>query len=139
MRRFSILFGVTTSVLSIVSCDKKDKVEKPVFIQQEVFDTIFNISYQAIVPCPDCPGIETTLRFYNDSTIVRTTYYEGKNKLPQTITGTCKRKFSILTASYNIEKLFYKIKNDSTILRVGSDLKEITAEMGVRYTFRRTE
>lgn len=139
MRRFSILFGVTTSVLSIVSCGKKDKVETPVFIQQEVFDTIFNSSYQAIVPCPDCPGIETTLRFYNDSTIVRTTYYEDKNQLPQTKTGTWKRKDSIFTASFDREKLFYKIKNGSTILRVGSDLKEITGEMAAGYTFKRTE
>src|SRR5690606_34752773 len=53
--------------------------------------------------------------------------------------GTWKRKDSIFTASFDREKLFYKIKNGSTILRVGSDLKEITGEMAAGYTFKRTE
>lgn len=137
MKKIVALFGFSIFTLAIVSCTKKDKEVKPVFIQKEVLDTIFNSKFEALIPCPDCPGIETTLRFYSDSTIVRTTYYEDKNQLPETRTGTWKRQDSIFIATFDKDKLFYKIKSGSKILRVGSDLKEVQGDLATGYTFKR--
>jgi uncharacterized lipoprotein NlpE involved in copper resistance len=137
MKKIVALFGISIFTLAVVSCTKKDKEVKPVFIQEEVLDTIFNSKFEALIPCPDCPGIETTLRFYSDSTIVRTTYYEDKNQLPETRTGTWKRQDSIFIATFDKDKLFYKIKSGSKILRVGSDFKEVEGDLAAGYTFKR--
>ena len=120
--------------LLITSCSFKKKEKAPVFIEPALLDTIYNNAYEGIIPCPDCPGIETVIRIFNDSTISRTIYYQGRNSLPETRIGTWKLKDSIFEASFDREKLFYKIKNESTILRVGSDLKEVEGKLAKDYT-----
>lgn len=139
MRALFTLLGISITTFSLFSCTNKDKEKKPVIIQQEIFDTIFNSKYEALIPCPDCPGIETTLRFYSDSTIVRTTYYEDKNQFPETKFGKWKRQDSIFIATFDRDKLFYKIKSGAQILRVGSDFKEVEGELAKGYTFKRIE
>lgn len=133
------LFSISIIVFSLTSCNFKDKNEKPVFIEPQLLDTIFSNAYQGIIPCPDCAGIETTLRIFNDSTISRTIYYQGRNDLPITKTGTWKLKDSIFEAKFDREKLFYKIKSGNLILRVGSDLKEIKGNLANDYVLRKAE
>lgn|SRR5690606_23033809 len=136
MKKIFFLLGVAVLGSSTISCSKKDKEKIPVIIQQEVLDSIFSSKFEALIPCPDCPGIETTLRIYSDSTILRTTYYEDKNQFPETKKGTWKRQDSIFIATFDKEKLFYKIKSGSRILRVGSDFKEVQGPMASGYVFR---
>lgn len=114
-------------------CFKKDKEKPVVFIQPALLDTIFSSTYEGTIPCPDCPGIETSIRIYNDSTISRTIYYQERKELPITKVGTWKLKDSIFEATFDREKLFYKIKGIDKILRVGSDLKEVTGDMASQY------
>ncbi len=120
-------------LMFMASCSLKDKNKAPVFIQPALLDTIYNNAYEGTIPCPDCPGIETVIRIFNDSTISRTVYYQGRNELPETKIGTWKLKDSIFEASFDREKLFYKIKNQNTILRVGSDLKEVEGKLAKDY------
>lgn len=129
--------SLVIALAALSSCNKKDKEIPPVFIQPQLLDTIFSNSYEGIIPCPDCPGIETKIRIFNDSTISRTIYYQGKNELPQTKMGTWKLKDSIFEASFDREKLFYKIKSGNIILRVGSDLKEVEGKLANDYVLRK--
>ncbi len=115
----------------IASCDKKE--EKKVFIQPGLLDTIFSNTFEGIIPCPDCPGIESSIRIYSDSTISRTVFYQDRNELPITKVGTWKLKDSVFTAIFDREKLFYRIKNYNQLLRVGSDLKEVQGEFANDY------
>lgn len=115
----------------VASCDKKE--EKKVFIQPNLLDTIFSNTFDGIIPCPDCPGIESSIRIYSDSTISRTVFYQDKNELPITKVGTWKLKDSVFTATFDREKLFYRIKNYNQLLRVGSDLKEVQGEFANDY------
>lgn len=131
MRGLKNIFAFSLVILGLVSCSKKEK--PPVVIQPELLDTIFSSSYEGIIPCPDCPGIETTIRIYNDSTISRTIYYQERNELPITKVGTWKLKDSVFVATFDREKLFYKIKGIDKILRVGSDFKEVTGELSADY------
>lgn len=124
---------------ALSSCNLKDKEKPPVFIEPQLLDSIFNSAYEGIIPCPDCPGIETKIRIFNDSTISRTIYYQGKNELPQTKMGTWSLKDSIFQASFDREKLFYKIKSGNIILRVGSDLKEVEGKLATDYILNRAE
>lgn len=129
IKNVATVFFITT----ITACSKKDKEAHPVVIQPALLDTIYSSTYEGIIPCPDCPGIETSIRIYNDSTISRTIYYQERKELPVTKVGTWKLKDSIFEATFDREKLFYKIKGVDKILRVGSDLKEITGDMAAHY------
>lgn len=125
------IFVVSLVIAGLTSCSKKEK--PPVFIEPALLDTIFSSSYEGIIPCPDCPGVETIIRIYNDSTISRTVYYQEKTELPVTKVGSWKLKDSVFTATFDREKLFYKIKGIDQILRVGSDFKEVTGALAQDY------
>jgi len=118
-------------MLSFSACKKDSK--PVVHIAQPLLDTIYTNTYEGVIPCPDCPGMESSIRIYNDSTISRTIYYEGKNELPTTKVGTWKLKDSVFIATFDREKLFFKIKDANRILRVGSDLKEVEGEFASDY------
>lgn len=119
-------------ILVVFTACKKDNKDV-VVIKQSLLDTIFCNTYEGIIPCPDCPGIESSIRVYKDSTISRTIYYQGKNELPETKVGTWQRKDSVFIAVFDREKLFYKIKDYNNLLRVGSDLKEVKGEFAADY------
>ncbi len=118
-------------MIFFTACRKDNKAV--VIIEQPLLDTIFCNTFEGIIPCPDCPGIETSIRIYKDSTISRTVYYQDKNELPITKVGTWKRKDSVFTATFDREKLFFRIKDSNKILRVGSDLKEVKGEFAEDY------
>lgn len=133
------LLAIFLAALTLASCNFKDKDKPPVVIQPELLDSIFSNSFEAIIPCPDCAGIETTIRIFKDSTISRTIYFQGRNELPQTKMGTWKLKDSIFEAKFDRDKLFYKIKSGNSILRVGSDLKEVEGDLAKNYIFKSTK
>lgn len=122
-------------VFFFIACKKDKKVV--VTIEQPLLDTIFCNTFEGIIPCPDCPGIETSIRIYKDSTISRTIYYQDKNELPATKVGTWKLNDSVFTATFDREKLFYRIKDYKQLLRVGSDLKEVKGEFANDYILRK--
>lgn len=129
-------YAFLTSIISVfmlTSCEKK--IEKEVHITPEVMDSLYNHVYAGVLPCPDCDGIETYINIYKDSTISRYIYYRNKNRLPELKIGTWTRTDSIFTAQFDREKLFYKLKNGKTILRVGADFKEIKGDLAPQYTF----
>lgn len=117
----------------LTACKEKTKIE--VFIEPEVMDSIYNNAYAGVLPCPDCEGIETYIRIHKDSTISRYFYYKNNERLPELKIGTWKRKDSIFTAEFDRDKLFYKLKNGRTLLRVGSDLKEVKGRLAEQYVF----
>lgn len=133
------LLAIFLTAITLTSCTFKDKDKPQVIIQPELLDSIFSNSFEAIIPCPDCAGIETIIRIFKDSTISRTIYYQGRNELPQTKMGTWKLKDSIFEAKFDREKLFYKIKSGNSILRVGSDLKEVNGDLAKNYIFKSAE
>lgn len=126
---------VFASSILFTSCFFNSKEKPPVVINPSLLDTIFSNTYQGVIPCPDCQGIETNIQIFNDSTITRTVYYNGKNEFPQSKLGTWKLIDSVFEATFDREKLFYKIKDFQTILRVGSDLREIKGKIASNYTF----
>ncbi len=132
VKRISLFLIV---VGGLISCSKKEK--DPVFIQPELLDTIFSSAYEGMIPCPNCPGIETTIRIYNDSTISRTIYNQESKRPVETKMGTWKLNDSVFVATFDRDKLFYRIKNGQLILRVGSDLKEVKGAFSQDYELRR--
>lgn len=139
MKKNSLLIITALAINFFPSCNKKAKEESVVFIKPELLDSIFTKKYDATLPCPDCNGIETSLKFFKDSTIIRTIYYDGKDNLPKTYYGKWKLKDSVFIASFENEKLFYKIKDAKKIMRVGSDFLDIKGDLKKSYTFNSSE
>ena len=129
----NILFISFIGAIFLTACETKPQPEA--HIAPEVMDSIFNNTYAGVLPCPDCEGIETYIKINKDSTISRYFYYLDKSKLPEIKVGSWTRKDSIFTAEFNREKLFYKLKNGRTILRVGADLKEVKGRLADQYVF----
>lgn len=139
MKKNTLFLVSALFLVFYTSCDKKTKEDSDIFIKPELLDSIFTKKYDATLPCPDCDGIETSIKFFKDSTMVRTIYYDGKSKFPETYNGKWKLKDSVFIASFDNEKLFYKIKNAQTIMRVGSDLKDIKGDLKSQYTFKSSD
>lgn len=129
----SNLFIVVCSVFTLASCKKDPEKNLPIVIQTEVMDSIFNHSFEGVIPCPDCPGIETTLSILADSTLNKTLYYKDKQEFPQYYAGTWKLKDSVFEANFDGSKEFYKIKSGSMLARVGSDRKEVSGKLAKDY------
>lgn len=125
--RFVFLF----SALAFMSC--KNEGITPVEIEQEIKDSLFSNRYHGVLPCGDCPGIETTLVLHADSTLTKTFLYQSKQQQPTTINGTWKLKDSVFETNFDGNKEFYKIKNGTLIARVGSDHKEVKGKLAQDY------
>lgn len=139
MFRTHTLLYIVSFGLFFTSCDWKKKNEPIVVIENTLLDSIFSGTYEGIIPCSNCPGNEVAIRIYKDSTISRTSYFEGKDVFPETKIGKWVLKDSVFEATFEKEKLFYKIKNGNTILRVGSDLREIKGEFANDYVLTRVK
>lgn len=86
MKRTNVLV-VAALALSIgfVSCKNDKKTEAETKVEEVVIDdhTSENAldwagTYQGVVPCADCPGIETTIVLNQDGTFSKVTVYQEK-------------------------------------------------------------
>lgn len=139
MFRKQTLLSLISLGLVFTSCDWKKKNEPVVVIENTLLDSIFSGTYEGVIPCSNCPGNEISIRIYKDSTISRTSFFEDIDVFPETKIGKWVLKDSIFEATFDKEKLFYKIKNGKTILRVGSDLREIKGEFANDYVLTRAK
>lgn len=126
-------FIVVLSILTLSSCKKDPEKSIPIVIQSQVMDSIFNHAFEGVIPCPDCPGIETTIAIHADSTLNKTLYYRDKEDFPQYSQGTWKLKDSVFEANFDGSKEFYKIKSGDLLARVGSDRKEVIGKLAKDY------
>lgn len=127
------LLAATVLLLAFTACKNKNDDKVPVIIQDEVLHTIFTNKYQGILPCGDCPGIETTLALAPDSTVSKMIFYQDKSKQPALLLGSWKRKDSVFEINLDGSKEFYKINTDSLMARVGSDLREVKGKLAQEY------
>jgi uncharacterized lipoprotein NlpE involved in copper resistance len=84
--------------------------------------------YMGTLPCADCPGIQTTLTFEPNHKVKKTALYMGSNNLAKTAKGNYIMKndsLIVVNLKNNKKKEFYKIKSDTSIVRLNSDQKEV--------------
>ena len=129
----SLLVVPLTVVLGFAACKKKEENKIPIEIQAEVLNALFNNKYQGVLPCGDCPGIETTIALRADSTLSKLVLFKNKNTTPKQYEGIWKLKDSVFEVNFSGDKEFYKIKSDRLIARVGSDLKEVKGKLANDY------
>lgn len=126
-------FLLSTLILATLSSCKEKEIVAPVVIQTEVLDSLFSQKYHGLLPCGDCPGIETTIGLNADSTLTKTVFYRSKGDDLEQYVGTWKLKDSVFEAKFDGNKEFYKIKSGSTLARVGADQTEVKGKLADDY------
>ena len=120
MRRKSF-WAVPLLALALTACGNSQKQTETV-AQQQTSAPNYCGTYQGVLPCADCEGIQTTLVIRNDRTYDLTSEYLGKEDGEFKTSGVYNMKQSdlieLVTPSSGV-KTYYKISKN-TLLRVDS-------------------
>ncbi|MCG2612284.1 copper resistance protein NlpE [Flavobacterium sp. SM15] len=94
----------------------------------------WNGSYQGVVPCADCPGIETKLTLNKDKTYELSVLYQDREKQPTITKGnfTFDQSGSIITLDKAGKTTSYKIK-EGCLTMLDRDKKEIGGALKAKY------
>ncbi|PAU92653.1 hypothetical protein CK503_15580 [Aliifodinibius salipaludis] len=139
MKKVSFLFLV--AFIAITSCNNAEKQSlkeqsKVTSEQRAQSERSITGVYSGTLPCADCPGIETSLKFKPQNKVEKTTLYLDSNDTEKTMKGSYKINTDdgliVVTLSDN-KKEFYRMKSDSAIVMLNSDKKEVTGPIADAY------
>lgn len=128
------------------SCDNgsqrvSERSDKADSIKERSFQDNFSGKYSNVIPCADCPGIETTVSFNADSTFIENMKYLERNS-SFSDTGRWRIANKIITVSFpskSSKQRFYRIKSDSVIAILDADKKEIKGALTNNYLLKKTK
>lgn len=126
---------VFVALLSLTACKKTANTasESTSIDSTQVTRTVSGM-YEGVLPCADCPGIETSLAFNNDATVSKTILYQDRDKTSETEKGNWKLNGPYVEVTFaDNQKEFYLIKTDSTIAVLDQDKKEVQSELASHY------
>ncbi|SMG46224.1 copper resistance protein NlpE [Sphingobacterium psychroaquaticum] len=91
-------------------------------------------TYEATIPCADCPGIKTSLQLNNDGTFVlQSEYLERKNKFEEKGNFAWINHGSTIQLQGKENKTQYKV-GENKLIQLDMEGKEITGEHADLYT-----
>ncbi|WP_228455384.1 copper resistance protein NlpE [Chryseobacterium sp. Tr-659] len=94
-------------------------------------------TYEAVVPCADCPGIKTSLTLNNDKTFsIKEEYLERNSKNEDKGTFVWDTTGSIITLKGKSASYKYKV-GENTLFQLDMDGKEITGPNKDLYIFKK--
>jgi uncharacterized lipoprotein NlpE involved in copper resistance len=138
MKKLSVILLAAT--LSFISCHKTNKQpsgkQSGTVSEQGVQAEHINGVYKGTLPCADCPGIKTTLKFKQGNNVEKTTLYLESNDTTTTTKGTYKvdkDDSTIIVMLPDQKKEFYRMKADTAIVRLNADKEEITGPLAKAY------
>lgn len=130
MKKISFLFLAV--ILSFAACNKTNKQSKAAGGQSDT--SAINGVYNGTLPCADCSGIKTTLKFEPQNIVEKSTLYMGQSDSGQTVKGTYKINNSTIVVDLpNEDTEYYRIKSDTSILMLNSNKKEVSGPLAKKY------
>ncbi|MEJ5106702.1 copper resistance protein NlpE [Chryseobacterium sp. MYb328] len=97
----------------------------------------WNGTYEAVVPCADCPGIKTSLTLNNDKTFSLTEeYLERKSKNEDKGSFTWDTTGSVITLKGKTANYKYKV-GENILIQLDMDGKEIDGPNKDLYVFKK--
>jgi len=126
---------VFVALLSLTACKKTANMAKETSVADstQVTRTVSGM-YEGVLPCADCPGIETTVAFNEDATVSKTILYQDRDKTSETEKGNWKLNGPYVEVTFaDNQKEFYLIKTDSTIAVLDQDKKEVQSDLASYY------
>lgn len=93
-------------------------------------------TYTGVMPCADCPGIDTTLELNTNNTYKMTSVYQTKDVEPLVETGTWSKSKGIPTdsnaevitltpSSAQSQPSYYLVENENTVTMLNSEKQPI--------------
>ncbi|CAM3675175.1 hypothetical protein FSS13T_26580 [Flavobacterium saliperosum S13] len=98
----------------------------------------WNGTYEGVIPCADCPGIETELTLREDKTYSLSVLYQDREKKPTVTQGsfTFDATGSIITLDKNGDQNKYKVA-EGCIMMLDKDGKEIESDLKENYILKK--
>src|SRR5690606_3890866 len=114
MKKHLLLLCMFFSLLLLNSCSKRVYNQET---QWKPRGPLFFIApagkYKGAIPCKDCPGIEVTLNFNDDNSVVKSMrYIQSPNKNTKSVGTWVVTPGNIVQVSYNkLPQEYYKAQN----------------------------
>lgn len=91
-------------------------------------------TYEGIIPCADCPGIETKLTLNKDKTYELSVLYQDRDKKPTVTKGSFSfdATGNLITLDNAGNNVSYKVK-EGCLAMLDSDKKEIEGALKAKY------
>lgn len=96
----------------------------------------FSGIFFGITPCADCPGIETTIHFKEDSTFVEKLNYMERNT-SFADTGKWSISNKIITVSFPDHYSYFLVKSDSAVSILDAEKKEIEGPLSDKFILKK--
>lgn len=96
-------------------------------------------TYSGVLPCADCPGIETVVTLRNDGTYERSTFYIDEAAIPQTGTGTFtwdETGNKIVLDTEDDEIVKYQV-GENQLFHLDRDGQRITSDLAAHYVLKK--
>lgn len=135
-------FGLLVVMIFIFSCNS-DSSPSPAKNENRIStnEVSFSGTFSGTTPCADCPGIQTTVSFKDDSTFIEQLEYLGRNTAFSD-TGRWSISDSIITVSFassNSVPRFFRIKSDTSIAQLDGDKKEIEGALADKFVLKKNQ
>lgn len=132
MKNLLLVLFIGLTAMSLSSCSKKihatkGEAQKEWKPRGQLYFVAPNGKYKGAVPCKDCPGIEVTLNFDKDNSVVKDMRYIQSATKNAKHTGTwIVTNGNIVQVTYpnNSNKEYYKAQNGGHLIML-NDKKEL--------------
>ncbi len=123
--------------------DKKDKPADSTAAETVKKEPVVVASYTAVIPCPDCDGIEVIVTLMDDNSYSKRDLYIGRKS-----TGAGSNEISMagkfmmhgdtLHLLDVTDGADHYLKTDSSLIQLGPDGKRISGNLGDKYVLKKT-
>ncbi len=131
---------IAATFLLLAACNNNaSKTEEPkgnVHVPQ-----IAGNSYFGVLPCASCPGIETSLFFNSDSTVVKETLYQDNDIFPEIEKGKYSVNGNIVSLAFPTTESNqkYLVKDNGQLAMLGENDQEVEGDLKEYYKLSKVE
>jgi copper homeostasis protein (lipoprotein) len=140
MRSINFLLIAAITLITTTQCSKKTSGKVTSTHESEQLQDNMAGTYAGLLPCADCPGIETTLTIHPNNTYEIAQIYTEKDSVPFISSGLIKKGAQkntwVFKSRYN--EMFYQFE-DSALRMLDNNKKEIDGLLKQHYILKKEE
>ncbi|WP_291855787.1 META domain-containing protein [Marinilabilia sp.] len=140
MRIIKLLLFATIALTTTISCSKKTSGKVTSTNESEQIEEDMTGVYTGLLPCIDCPGIETTITVNPDNSYEISQVYTEKDSVPFISSGLIKKseKENIWVFKSRYNETFYQFE-DSVLRMLNNNQQEVDELLEQHYILKKKE